>query len=99
MILPGIFDDPVSADLSLKEYGLDVFESGVIPDPRQMPENILNCVKFPLLHFSLGHSKEPKVRWTQIRRIRWMMRAWEAFVWNVSWIFPSSWLFEWSMCM
>jgi hypothetical protein len=65
--------------MSLKEHRLNVFESEIIADLRQRAENILSCVKFPIPQFSLGHSKKPKVTRTQVSRIRWMRRAYEAF--------------------
>jgi hypothetical protein len=58
---------------------LQVCKSQVIPDLRQTDEDILNCVKLPILRVFLGHSKETKVTWTQVRRISWMGSACEVF--------------------
>jgi hypothetical protein len=58
---------------------MDVFESEVISDLRQMAENALKYGKIAILHFFLRHSKKPKVTWTHIRRIRWMKTAYAAF--------------------
>jgi hypothetical protein len=79
LALSAVLDDPVSVDLPLKEHRLDVFESETIPDLHQTAEKILNCVRFPIPHFSFGHSKQSKVTWTQVKRIRWMRRAHEEF--------------------
>jgi hypothetical protein len=61
IVLSAILDDPVLDDLSLKEHRLDAFESEVIRDLRETAEIILNCVQFPIPHFSLGHSNKGKV--------------------------------------
>jgi hypothetical protein len=89
MVLSADLDDPVEGDPSSKEGGLDVFESKAIPDRYQTAENILKCVKFSILHFSLGHSNEPKVTWTQVRKIKWMRRAYKAFLLEFSLDFPT----------
>jgi hypothetical protein len=65
-----VIDGYVSANMLLKEHEFGVFKSEIITDLHQTAENILNCIHFPILHFSLDHSKEPKVTLTQVRRIR-----------------------------
>jgi hypothetical protein len=89
MILSAVLDDPLSADLPLKENRLNIFESEVIPDLRQTAQNILKCLTFPILYFPFAPSKEPKVTWTQVRTIGWMRRAYEAFRLEIFLDFPT----------
>jgi hypothetical protein len=70
-----MFNNPLKTSNPIEEGTWQVFQCQALSDGFHSDSNLFDPLKCPVLHLVLQHSKEPKVAQTQVRRIRWMEKA------------------------